>query len=279
MGNIEDEEAIQDTQMITWYQREKNSFQFFSSPAEIAPLLQEKHNVYKANWIYTSATLSVNGKFDYIMNTLGINPQSKCIILDSPFNYREQAALYFPKHLPNPNEAGYTDCLIEACYPLLNKLTGSCFFLFTSHKALKSAAEKMKRDTNFPLLVQGTMPKRELIRSFYETPKAILLGSASFWAGVDVRGAGLQCVIIDRLPFSSPNDPLIKGRIRIAESRGEDFFMQVLLPEAVVVLRQGIGRLIRDEYDSGIIVIGDNRIYKKGYGKVFFEKLTRYARM
>ena len=268
-----------ESQTISWYQQQAGYFQFHSSPAEIAPILREGCNLYDANWIYTSATLSVNGKFDYLCRTLGLDEDSECIALDSPFNYQKQAILYLPDDLPDPNDPGHTEALLEASYPVLEVLGGKAFFLFTSHRALKIAEKELKKKKKFCLLVQGSAPKRELIRQFYEQPGALLLGTAGFWEGVDVRGAGLRCVVIDRLPFASPQDPLVQGRNRIARSCDKDFFIETTLPEAVVSLRQGIGRLIRDEDDSGVIMIGDQRIWKKSYGKIFlnsFPKMDKY---
>ena len=260
-------------QVISWYQHKNGHFNFYNSPAEIAPLLNEGCGLYDANWIYTSATLSVNGKFNYLHTTLGIDSDSTSIALSSPFNYQNQAMLYLPSDLPEPNTPDYTESLVAASYPLLDMIDGKTFFLFTSHKALQIAKKLLKNRKEFSLLVQGDTPHREMIQQFYDQPNALLLGTAGFWEGVDVRGAGLRCVIVDRLPFASPQDPLIKGRIRIARKHNEDFFNKSQLPEAVVSLRQGIGRLIRDESDTGIIMIGDRRLWTKSYGKVFMNSL------
>ena len=260
---------------IGWYRRVGESFRLHASPIEVAPLLDDKTRLYKANWIYTSATLSVNADFSHFLSQAGLEKDCLCVMLDSPFDYAKQAALYVPGGLPEPNDLEHTGSVVEASYPLLEMSQGGVFFLFTSHRALRLAQAKLKKETDRVLLVQGTMPKAELVRRFFRTPDAVLLGTAGFWEGVDVRGAGLRCVIIDRLPFASPADPLIQGRMREARERGRNFFKEYILPEAVISLRQGIGRLIRDETDIGAVMIGDRRLRTKGYGKVFLNSLPR----
>ncbi len=260
---------------IGWYQHTGGSLRLYASPAEVAPLLDDKTRLYKANWIYTSATLSVNADFSYFLSQAGLGDDCLCVALDSPFDYSRQAALYIPEGLPEPNDAEHTRSVVEASYPLLEMSRGGVFFLFTSYRALRIAEEKLKQETDRVLLVQGTVPKAELIRKFFRTPEALLLGTTGFWEGVDVRGAGLCCVIIDRLPFASPADPLIQGRMREAKELGRNFFRENMLPEAVISLRQGIGRLIRDETDLGAVMIGDRRLRTKSYGKVFLNSLPR----
>lgn len=263
---------------VGWYQRSGGSFRLYASPAEVSELLGGKAKLYKANWIYTSATLSVASDFSYFLSRTGLEEDCSCVALDSPFDYTEQVALYLPTGLPEPNDAGYTLSLLEASYPLLEMSQGGVFFLFTSHRALQVASRAMQKATDYTLLVQGDMSKAELIRRFCNTPDAVLLGTASFWGGVDVRGAGLRCVIIDRLPFASPADPLTQGRMRRAREQGHDFFRDFTLPEAVISLRQGIGRLVRDESDRGVVMIGDKRLRTKSYGRVFLDSLPPMKR-
>ena len=284
----EDEEpgtASQACARIGWYQAEANSFRFYSSPADVTPLLGEKQKLYDANWIYTSATLSLGGDFSYFLSRSGLDEGCACVALDSPFDYAEQAALYVPKNLPEPGRPGHTESVVEVAYPLLEMVQGSrggdaggAFFLFTSHRALKVAAEKIGGETDYTLLVQGTAPKARLIRRFRAAPGAVLLGTASFWEGVDVRGAGLRCVIIDKLPFASPADPLTRGRSALAARAGRSYFREASLPEAVIALRQGIGRLIRDEADAGVVMIGDTRLRTRNYGRVFLDSLPPMKR-
>ncbi len=263
---------------VGWYQAEHGAFRFHASPAEVASLLGDKHKLYNANWIYTSATLSLDGDFTYFLAQTGLDKTCDCVALDSPFDYAEQAALYVPTDLPEPNDPEHTTRVVEAGYALLEMAQGGVFFLFTSHRALQAAAGKIADETDYTLLVQGSAPKFELIRRFCDTPNAVLLGTAGFWEGVDVRGAGLRCVIIDRLPFASPADPLTQGRIRKAREQGRDFFRESTLPEAVISLRQGIGRLIRDESDMGVVMIGDRRLRTRGYGKIFLNSLPPMKR-
>ncbi len=263
---------------VGWYQAERGGFRFHSSPAEIAPLLDDKRRLYDANWIYTSATLSVGGDFSYFLACTGLDDDCDCVALDSPFDYAEQAALYVPAELPDPNHPEHTASVVEAGYPLIEMAEGGAFLLFTSHRALQEAAEKIAAETRYTLLVQGKAPKIELVRRFCDEPDAVLLGTSGFWEGVDVRGAGLRCVIIDRLPFAFPGDPLTRGRMRLAAEEGRNFFKETTLPEAVISLRQGIGRLIRDETDNGVVMIGDRRLRTKPYGKVFLESLPPMKR-
>ena len=268
-----------ESELVGWYQVGQSTFRFHASPNDVAPLLGEKHGLYDdAAWVYTSATLSVGGDFTYFLAQTGLDDTCNCAALDSPFDYAEQAALYVPSHLSDPNAPDHTASVVEASYPLLEMARGGVFFLFTSHRALREAAKKIAGETDYALLVQGTVPKVELIQRFYETPNAVLIGTSGFWEGVDVRGAGLCCVIIDRLPFASPADPLTQGRIRSAKEQGRDYFRETTLPEAVISLRQGIGRLIRDETDRGVVMIGDKRLRTRGYGKIFLNSLPPMKR-
>ena len=263
---------------IGWYEKGRGTFRFQSNPADVAPLLCDKQALYDANWIYTSSTLSLDGDFTHFLNQVGLDEGCTCVAVGSPFDYAEQAALYVPADLPEPGSPDHTASVVEASYPLLEMAQGGAFFLFTSHRALQAAAQKIGGETDYILLVQGEAPKFELIQRFYNTPNAVLLGTSGFWEGVDVRGAGLRCVIIDKLPFASPADPLIQGRIRKAEQDGCNFFRESTLPEAVISLRQGIGRLIRDENDRGVVMIGDPRLRTRAYGKVFLKSLPPMKR-
>ena len=267
-----------DDSQVNWYRVDKNSFRLYASPIKTAPLLNDKQKLYDANWVYTSATLSVNGDFTYFLSQIGLDKKCSCIALDSPFDYVKQAALYIPADLPEPNDSTHTASVVEASYPLLEMAQGGIFFLFTSHRALQVAAEKIEKETSYILLVQGKSSKAELIRQFYNTPNAVLLGTSGFWEGVDVRGAGLRCVIIDRIPFASPSDPLTQGRISKSIEQGGNFFKESTLPEAVIALRQGIGRLIRDETDIGVVMVGDIRLRTRSYGKVFLNSLPPMKR-
>lgn len=258
---------------VSWYQHEKQSFRFHVGQAYIAPLLQEKYALYDASWIYTSATLAVDRCFDYICKKLGINTGTRCVQLDNPFDFSKQAAFYLPQDLPEPNAVDHTERFVEASYALLDMAKGNSLYLFTSHRALQIAAGKLRREKSFMLFVQGDAPKLQLVTSFCKQPGSLLLGTAGFWEGMDVRGAGLRCVMIDRLPFGKLDDPLVQGRSRLAQESGNNFFAETTVPAAVVALRQGIGRLIRDEADKGVIMLGDIRLFTKSYGKIFLRSL------
>ena len=263
-----------DGDRIGWYQRGRSTFHLHAtSLTETTQVFSDKYQLYNANWIYTSATLSLDGDFTYFLNQVSLDQNCTCVALDSPFDYAEQAALYVPENIPAPNDPGHTACVVDIGCRLLEMAQGGVFFLFTSHRALREAARRLADRSGYTLLVQGNAPKVELINRFRETPRTVLLGTAGFWGGVDVRGSGLRCVIIDRLPFDSPEDPLTKGRIRKAKEQGRNYFMERSLPEAVISLRQGVGRLIRDETDMGVVMIADKRLRTKSYGKIFLDSL------
>ena len=258
---------------VAWFSHTPRSFQLYLSPCDVSALLSEKTRLYDANWIYTSATIAVGGDFTHFLSALGLADDGAQAAFDSPFDYRVQAALYLPQGLPEPNAENYTDKLLGAVEPLLAASDGRAFLLFTSRRALKRAAEWLEENTAWQLLVQGRAPKMELLRRFDDGRDKLLLGTNSFWQGVDVRGAALSCVVIDRLPFASPGDPVTQAKIERAREQERNFFVENTLPEAVLSLRQGVGRLIRDAADSGVIVIGDRRITTKPYGRVFLDSL------
>jgi ATP-dependent DNA helicase DinG len=191
----------------------------------------------------------------------------------SPFDYARQTLLFIPPGLPDPSGPEYTQRVIESTLPVLRASRGRAFFLFTSHRALKLAAARLRAELDYPLLVQGDAPRSELLRQFRAAGNAVLLGTGSFWEGVDVRGEALSCVIIDKLPFAAPDDPVLRARAAVMEAAGRSPFMEYQLPEAVIALKQGIGRLIRDESDRGVLMICDPRLLSKGYGRVFFSSL------
>jgi ATP-dependent DNA helicase DinG len=181
--------------------------------------------------------------------------------------------LYRPRGLPEPSSAMYTHAVVEATMPVLDASRGRAFVLFTSHRALKEAANLLADRVKYPLLVQGSAPRHELLEQFREAGNAVLLGTTSFWEGVDVRGPALSCVIIDKLPFASPIDPVLQARLAALSSRGGNPFIDLQLPQAVINLRQGVGRLIRDEQDTGVLMICDPRLSTRAYGAVFLNSL------
>jgi len=198
--------------------------------------------------------------------------------LDSPFDYQRNALLYMPDDMPEPNERCYTDAVVACAREVLAASKGRAFLLFTSHSALQAAAAQLEDSIDYPVLVQGSAPRQDLLERFRHLGNAVLLGTSSFWEGVDVRGEALSCVIIDKLPFGSPGDPVLQARIEALRNQGLNPFMEHQLPSAVISLKQGIGRLIRDRNDRGVLVLCDPRLRTKSYGKIFLKSLPAMPR-
>jgi ATP-dependent DNA helicase DinG len=229
-------------------------------------------------WVFTSATLAVGEDFSHFTEQLGIE-QAESLCLPSPFNFNEQALLCLPRYLPQPHERDMPSALLEVvCEVLEHNETGGTFVLFTSHRMLQMIAKLLVTRTDRPLLVQGSTSKRDLLEQFIAAGNGILLGTSSFWEGVDVRGDALRCVIIDKLPFASPDDPLLQARVEDCRLRGIDPFAQVQLPQAVIALKQGAGRLIRDADDRGVLIVCDQRLVTKPYGGIFLTSLPAMRR-
>ncbi len=243
-------------------------------PYDIATRFRTLLGADHSAWIFTSATLAVGEDFSHFANRLGL-ADAASVRFESPFDYARQALLYLPRGLPGPSDAGYGEAVIECARPLLDASGGGAFLLFTSHRALRAAAQSLERSPPAagPLLVQGTAPREQLLRRFRASGSAVLLGTASFWEGVDVQGPALRLVIIDRLPFASPEDPVVRSRIEYLTAQGASPFMDYQLPEAVLALKQGVGRLIRSEADEGVVVICDPRLSERGYGRLFRSSL------
>jgi ATP-dependent DNA helicase DinG len=239
-------------------------------PYDIAPRFRAFMQQGQAAWIFTSATLAVGGDFTHFAGRLGLQ-DAATLCLPSPFDFERQALLYLPTGLPGPGDAAYLSALLDAALPLIEAAGGGAFLLFTSLRALREAAAILaeRLPPSLPLLVQGTAPREQLLRAFRASGEAVLLGSASFWEGVDVQGAALRLVVIDKLPFASPEDPVVRARIEHLQSQGASPFRDYQLPEAVLALKQGVGRLIRSEYDGGVVMIGDPRLTARGYGRLF----------
>lgn len=259
---------------IQWYEVHRRSLSFHVTPLDIAPAFIE-HKLRKGgNWIFTSATLSVDHRFDHFSRRLGlVDIVSRQY--DSPFDFERQALMFLPGGMPDPNSPGYTDRVVQIARQVLQASDGRAFLLFTSHRAMRLAEQALRGSIDFPLLVQGEAPRDHLLASFRCTPHAVLLGTSSFWEGVDVRGEALSCVIIDKLPFATPSDPVLQARLENLRSQGLNPFMQYQLPTAVITLKQGVGRLIRDTSDRGVLVLCDPRLRSKSYGRVFLQSLPR----
>ena len=257
---------------VAWFETTARSFTLYLTPLDIAASFRQYASAGKKAWIFTSATLAINKSFAYFQAQLGLE-EAETGLWDSPFDYASQTMLYIPPGLPVPSAPDYTDRVIDAALPVLRASRGRAFLLFTSHRALKLAAVTLRDVLDYPLLVQGDAPRSELLRRFRSAGNAVLLGTGSFWEGVDVRGEALSCVIIDKLPFASPDDPVLQARAGAMEQAGRSPFMEYQLPEAVIALKQGVGRLIRDENDRGVLMLCDPRLLSKGYGRIFLASL------
>jgi ATP-dependent DNA helicase DinG len=259
---------------VQWFETFRRSFILHNTPLEIAKIFKGHMQGYPCAWVFTSATLSVGGQFRHFTSRLGIG-DARCEALDSPYDYQNNALLYLPKDIPDPRSAVHTKAVLRLAISLIRISRGRTFILFTSHRALRLAAELLEGRLDYPLLVQGEMPRRELLERFREAGNAVLLGTSSFWEGVDVRGQALSCVIIDKLPFASPGDPVVQARLEALRSAAANPFFEFQLPQAVINLKQGVGRLIRDDRDTGVLVICDPRLMSRPYGKVFLNSLPQ----
>jgi ATP-dependent DNA helicase DinG len=262
---------------IRWYETHRKTVTLSRTPLDIAAEFRNFMQSGKAVWIFTSATLSVAQRFDHFANGLGI-VDAENARWDSPFDYESQSLFYHPKGLPKPENPDFTSMILDFVVPVLKASQGRAFFLFTSHRALKEAAELLADKIPYPLLIQGSRPKGILLDQFKKTGNAVLLGTSSFWEGVDVRGEALSCVIIDKLPFASPGDPVLKARMEAMRRQGRNPFFEYQLPAAVIALRQGIGRLIRDVTDRGVLMVCDPRLLKRSYGQLFLDSVPAMQR-
>jgi ATP-dependent DNA helicase DinG len=262
---------------IRWYETHRKTVTLSRTPLDIAAEFRSFMQSGKAVWIFTSATLSVAQRFDHFAKGLGV-VDAENARWDSPFDYASQSLFYHPKGLPKPENPDFTASIIDFVVPVLQASRGRAFFLFTSHRALKEAAELLADRVPYPLLIQGSRPKGILLDQFKATGNAVLLGTSSFWEGVDVRGEALSCVIIDKLPFASPGDPVLKARMEAMRRQGRNPFFDYQLPAAVIALRQGIGRLIRDVTDRGVLMVCDPRLLKRSYGQIFLDSVPAMQR-
>lgn len=263
--------------MSFWYETTPKHVVLHQTPLSVADKFNDYVTKSGAGWVFTSATLAVDGGFEHFAKHLGLE-KAKTLLLDSPFDYLNQSQLIVPRYLPEANHPERANALAELAIPLIAASKGSCFMLFTSYRVMNKVAQLLENKIDNPLLVQGQMGKRKLLEEFVEQPSAVLLATASFWEGVDVRGDKLTCVIIDKLPFASPDDPLLQARSEDVKRQGGEPFAQIQLPQAVIALKQGVGRLIRDVNDKGILVICDNRLVNKPYGSVFLKSLPEMRR-
>ncbi len=262
---------------IRWYETHRKTVTLSLTPMDIAAEFRKFMHQHQAAWIFTSATLSIANRFDHFANNLGLG-KAESVSWGSPFDYATQSLFYHPKGLPQPNDPDCIPQLMEFAIPVLKASKGRAFFLFTSHRALNEAAEILAKKLKYPLLVQGSRPKGQLLDQFKELGNAVLLGTSSFWEGVDVRGEALSCVIIDKLPFTSPGHPVLKARMEAMKQQGRNPFFEYQLPSAVIALRQGVGRLIRDVTDRGVLMVCDPRLLKRSYGQLFLDSVPAMSR-
>ena len=248
-----------------------------ATPIDVAPILRTCLFDQIECAVLTSATLAVGGGFDYIKQRLGVE-HAREIVLPSHFDYEHQAMLYVPPDLPDPRTPQFSARAADRIRRLLELTRGRAFCLFTSYAQMNEVYQRLLGELEFPMLLQGDAPKTALLEEFRLTPNAVLFATSSFWQGVDVQGDQLSCVIIDRLPFAVPSDPVVAARVRSVDAAGGNAFFQYQVPSAVITLKQGFGRLIRSLHDRGLLCLLDNRILKKQYGRVFLESLPKYRK-
>jgi len=263
--------------MSFWYETTPRSVVLHQTQLNVSEKLSHFVKESGAGWIFTSATLAVDNSFSHFSEHLGL-ANAKQLMLDSPFDYQQQSQLVVPRYLPQANDKNRAQKLANLAQPLIAASKGACFMLFTSYRVMNQVAELLAEQIDNPLLVQGQMAKRKLLEQFVEQDSAVLLATASFWEGIDVRGDKLTCVIIDKLPFASPDDPLLQARCEDVRRQGGEPFSQIQLPQAVIALKQGVGRLIRDVSDRGVLVICDDRLVNKPYGETFLKSLPDMKR-
>jgi ATP-dependent DNA helicase DinG len=264
-------------EQVRWFEVQGRGLRLHETPLEVAAIFRQQFGRQQATWVFTSATLAVGDSFAHFSDQLGIG-EARTARWDSPFDYGRQALWFVPRGLPEPAEPGYNTAVATLARELLGYSQGRAFLLFTSHRALREVAEGLVDGLPYPTLIQGTAPRAELLRRFRDLGNAVLLGTSSFWEGVDVPGAALSCVIIDRLPFASPGDPVLAARIEALRRRGGNPFQHYQLPQAVIALKQGAGRLIRGSSDRGVLVVCDPRLLRKSYGHTFLASLPPMAR-
>ena len=257
--------------------RAKDNVFLQATPIDVAPILKMALFDKLDCAVLTSATLSVEGGFDYMRRRLGLEHPRE-LQLHSHFDYESQTLLYVPPDLPDPRLPEFSALAAARISKLLEVTRGRAFVLFTSYSQMRDVYERVSQQLDFPMFLQGDAPKNALLEEFRLTPNAVLFATSSFWQGVDVQGAQLSCVIIDRLPFAVPSDPIVAARVKAIDAEGGNAFFDYQVPAAVITLKQGFGRLIRSLHDRGLLVLLDNRILKKSYGRVFVESLPSYRR-
>ncbi len=257
---------------VCWLETGKNFFRFNVSPLNIGKRFDPFLSNPEVSWIFTSATLAASDDFSSFCNRIGLrDAQTRC--WESPYDFRANSLLYLPKNLPDPRDAAFCHALVDTIMDVTNASSGRAFCLFTSHAMMQRVYRELSGKCRWPLFLQGQAAKQQLLKQFLGTDHSILLGAAGFWEGVDVKGQALSCVIIDKLPFEPPSNPLLKSRLQACEENDGVPFMDIQVPDAVISLKQGAGRLIRSEEDKGVLVLCDSRISSRPYGKLFLDSL------
>jgi ATP-dependent DNA helicase DinG len=262
---------------VYWYERRNKGIFLTATPIDVSQILRERLFEAFDTVVLTSATLTVAGRFEFIRQRMGID-HAKEGQLPPEFDYEHQALLYLPERVPDIRDPGFAPKAAEQIVSLLELSQGRAFCLFTSYAQMNDLFERVRDQLGFPMLLQGTAPRTTLLERFKNTPNSVLFATSSFWQGVDVPGEQLSCVIVDRLPFAVPSDPVVAARVKALEEDGRNPFAEFQVPEAVLALKQGFGRLIRTKTDRGVLALLDTRISRMPYGKIFFESLPRYRR-
>jgi len=275
-------EKTQNQEFVRWVGLTSHGAQFQATPLDPGATFARLREQHPQSWILTSATLTVAGSFDAFLHEIGL-PQAQAQRWDSPFDFGRQALLYLPRSMPSPLARDFAELVADAAWPIIVAAGGRAFMLCTTLRAVDRVAEQLRRrmsldGVDLPLLVQGTSTRTALLDAFRASGNAVLVGSVSFWEGIDVRGEALSLVVIDKLPFSPPDDPVVDARIRRLRGLGRNPFLEYQLPQAVTLLKQGAGRLIRDESDRGVLMILDDRLLAKPYGKTVLASLPPFAR-